>query len=83
MPEFHETIYGRRFFDSQLPELIRNLGRIADAMEKQQKVTEHDIRIRAMDELIDALCDSNFSANNITDEVVNFMYDFKIKSNPV
>lgn len=34
MPEFHMTGYGKRFFDGQLPELIKNMGRIADALEK-------------------------------------------------
>jgi hypothetical protein len=37
MAAFHETIYGKRFFDSQLPKLIKELGRIADALEKQNK----------------------------------------------
>lgn len=34
---FHETMYGKRFFDSQLPKLIKALERIADALEKQNK----------------------------------------------
>ena len=37
MAAFHETVYGKRFFDSQLPELIKTLKRIADALEKQNK----------------------------------------------
>lgn len=37
MPNFHETSYGKRFFDSQLPKLIKELGRIADALEKQNE----------------------------------------------
>lgn len=37
MIKFHDTVYGRRFFDGQLPELIRNLGRIADCMEREQE----------------------------------------------
>lgn len=32
--QFHETAMGKRFFDSQLPKLIKELGRIADALEK-------------------------------------------------
>jgi hypothetical protein len=35
--EFHETGYGRRFFDSQLPMLIGALERIADALEKADR----------------------------------------------
>ena len=37
MPAFHETIYGKRFFDKQLPELINTLKRIANALEKQNQ----------------------------------------------
>ena len=29
---FHETTYGRRFFDAQLPHLIKALERIADGL---------------------------------------------------
>ncbi len=31
--EFHDTMYGRRFFENQLPSLIRALNRIADNQE--------------------------------------------------
>lgn len=37
MIPFHETGFGKRFFDSQLPKLIKELGRIADALEEQNK----------------------------------------------
>jgi len=33
-PRFDQTGYGRRFFEAQLPKLIQNLGRIADALER-------------------------------------------------
>ena len=33
MAAFHETICGKRFFEAQLPRLIKELGRIADALE--------------------------------------------------
>ena len=32
-PQFFQTGYGRRFFDGQLPSLIKVLGRIAVALE--------------------------------------------------
>ena len=35
--QFHETGYGRRFFESQLPKLIKALERIADSLEKMQE----------------------------------------------
>lgn len=33
MPDFHETGYGRRFFDAQLPRIVDALERIATALE--------------------------------------------------
>ena len=39
-PQFHETGYGRTFFQSQLPNLIKALNRLADAMEKQNELKE-------------------------------------------
>ena len=38
MPAFHETMYGKRFFESQLPTLIKELKRIADALEEANKI---------------------------------------------
>ena len=40
MIKFHETMYGKRFFESQLPKLIKELERIADALEKQNTKKE-------------------------------------------
>ena len=35
MPQqLHNTLYGREFFERQLPDLIKELKRIADALEK-------------------------------------------------
>jgi len=34
-PQFHETGYGRMFFQSQLPNLIKAINRLAEAIEKQ------------------------------------------------
>ncbi len=34
--QFHETAYGKRFFDSQLPALIKALNRLADAKQAGQ-----------------------------------------------
>lgn len=41
MQEFHETGYGRRFFERDFPELVKNLQRIAVALEKlnDRKIT--------------------------------------------
>lgn len=35
-PEFHQTGYGRRFFESQLPDLIKGLNRVADSLESKE-----------------------------------------------
>lgn len=40
MPRFHETGYGRKFFERQLPDLIRAVERVADALEKQNQLLE-------------------------------------------
>jgi len=34
---FHETGYGRKFFDVQLPKLIQEMGRLADALEENNR----------------------------------------------
>ena len=33
--QLHETVYGKIFFESQLPELIRAIDRVADAIENR------------------------------------------------
>lgn len=38
--QFHETIMGHRFFEHQLPQLIKALNRCADAMEKANQISE-------------------------------------------
>lgn len=43
-PQFHETGYGRTFFQSQLPNLIKALNRLAGAMEKQNELKEEEKR---------------------------------------
>lgn len=40
MPQLHETGYGKRFFDHQLPTLIDNLAKIAENLEKLVKAIE-------------------------------------------
>ena len=41
-PQFHETGYGRTFFQSQLPNLIKAINRLADAMEKQNELIQEE-----------------------------------------
>lgn len=34
MPDFYQTVMGRRFFESTMPRIARALERIADALER-------------------------------------------------
>ena len=42
MISFHETLLGKRFFESQLPKVIKELGRIANALEKANELKEKE-----------------------------------------
>ena len=42
MPQFHETGYGARFFNHQMPSLIRAIERLAKAIEDSHPPTEQD-----------------------------------------
>ena len=43
-PQFHESGYGRTFFQAQLPNLIKAINRLADAMEKQNELKDNIIK---------------------------------------
>lgn len=65
---FYETVRGARFFDAQLPALIKNLSRIADAMERQEQRSVEPSKAPAISEetakrLKEVLNDSEFAAN--------------------
>jgi hypothetical protein len=36
-PQFHDTGYGRKFFERDLPELINAINRLANAVEQSNK----------------------------------------------
>ena len=40
--KFHETVFAKRLFDSQIPKIIKELGRIADALEKQNELKQKE-----------------------------------------
>lgn len=42
MFSFAETTYAKRLFDSQIPKLIKELGRIADALEEANKTKKEN-----------------------------------------
>ncbi len=35
--QFHETVYGKRFFENQLPALIKAINRLADVKQAEQR----------------------------------------------
>ena len=38
--QFHETMYGKRFFEHQLPKLIQAIENLSKSIEKQTKIKE-------------------------------------------
>lgn len=40
---FHESVYGKRFFDGQLPSLIKALNRLADVKEAEAKLPIQEV----------------------------------------
>ncbi len=38
--QFHETVRGARFFDHDIPALIKAMNRLADELEKNRKLEE-------------------------------------------
>lgn len=45
MVEFYQTVIGKRFFMSQLPELIKSLDRLADAIEKATNLSQANRKV--------------------------------------
>jgi len=69
MAQFHETGYGRRFFEHELPELNRNLKRIADALENRSEVNTEILNLtsqileKTKEQPAVTIADSNFQDN--------------------
>lgn len=42
MAQFHETVAGQRFLNKQVPMLIAELGRLANAVEKHNELIEKE-----------------------------------------
>jgi len=38
MSEFHQTVYGRNFFESQLPTLIKSIQQVAEAIKAANEI---------------------------------------------
>ena len=58
--QLHETSYGKRFFDAQLPKLINELGRIADALEKQNENVKENKTMKKIKKNKNAIDNANF-----------------------
>jgi hypothetical protein len=46
MLDFYKTSGGRRFCDTTMPGIMRELNRVADAMEKANRLKEQEIRLK-------------------------------------
>lgn len=46
MLEFYKTSGGRRFCDATMPGIMRELNRVADAMEKANQLKEQELKLR-------------------------------------
>jgi hypothetical protein len=42
-PQFHETGYGKKFFEAQLPKLIKSIERVAEAVEESNNKTKPEL----------------------------------------
>ena len=69
--QFHESGYGKRFFDVQLPSLIKALNRVADANEKQQ-IGEPVVEVTA--NMVYVCYEENSNELAIENGAVNEMY---------
>ncbi|MDQ1144021.1 hypothetical protein QE429_000848 [Bacillus sp. SORGH_AS 510] len=69
MPQFHETLYGRRFLESQLPRLIKQLEIIGSELKRMNdnQLIPNNERTRFEDEL--ALAD--FIKIQVLNELLN------------
>jgi len=81
MPQLHETGYGRRLFEHELPELNKSLSRIANALEKiiagdnKSAIPQFQKVRTASNHLQDILLEDIFSANV---RISNALKDSKI-----
>jgi len=54
-PEFFQTEMGRQFYEGTMPRLVREVARLADAIEKQNGLTEQMIRLQEAERAPDSL----------------------------
>lgn len=46
MPQFHETILGRRFYENHIPKLIEKLDSIANELKRSNDMKERELKGR-------------------------------------
>ena len=89
-PQFHETKYGQRFFDKQLPELTKALNRLAEAKENENSVhagekTRPVVEREAFNEALQCLTNSGVEAGEAEDVLMNICFillgDYRIGNN--
>ncbi|MGM7636488.1 hypothetical protein [Bacillus sp. Hm123] len=51
MTQFHETHYGRKYYESQLPQLLNTLNAIAHELKRSNDITEGKHLKRIADEI--------------------------------
>ncbi len=66
--QFHETVYGKRFFEGQLPSLIKAINRLADAKEQAVQAEEPEPTKKA-----NTACDRFFRQQNLMTGSVRMM----------
>lgn len=51
MPQFHETRYGRNYYESQLPQLLNSLNTIAYELKRSNDTKQGEYLKRIADEI--------------------------------
>ncbi|MCM3711097.1 hypothetical protein [Sporosarcina luteola] len=46
MPEFYQTMMGRKFYERDVVDIIKQLKKIANEMERANELKERELRIR-------------------------------------
>ena len=70
-PQFHETGYGKMFFECQLPKLIKALNRLAEATETQNKLLAKTASQTTIDDAAEPvlICSLKLYKNKTTEQV--------------
>lgn len=49
MPQFHETLYGKRFLKGQLPQLLKHLETIATELKRSNDLKEKELKQKGVE----------------------------------